>query len=185
MGNRALLLMKEERSMRRLAGLLGALCLIPALAGAEEYVTLAQLREQVGGGWHETFSARGREIVVQADFGWFPEADACPVLEVAGAVTAQPGAEFRKSGKALESDSYVNWAWMQESPWLDRSSPSVGPVDYTVYGGAVPPLIPEELEIGYEALLSQIDADVAPYADVRLADFRIEEVQIRGRRYTP
>lgn len=170
--------------MRRIALLLCLLWLLPAPVRAEAYVTLPELRLQAGEGWHETFIARGREVVAQADIDWFPEANACPVLEVAGAVVAQPDGEFRKSGKVLDSDCYVNWAWMQASPWLDRSEAgSCSPVSYTVYGGEPPPLIPEELDAGYEALLVQIDADLTPYAAVRLADFRIREVHVEGIRY--
>lgn len=170
--------------MRKWLLALAAVVLAPALACAEEYVTLAELRTQAGDGWHETFNANGREIVVQAEIDWFPEVDACPVLEVAGAVVEQPGAEFRKSGKVIQSDTYIGWAWMQEEPYLDRSGGnSFSPVRYTVYHGEVPTVIPDELDIGYEELLAQIDADIAPYADVRLADFRIKEVEVEGVRY--
>ena len=170
--------------MRKIALLLCVLCLIPILALAEDYVSLSELREQVGEGWHKSFTAKGREVAVQADINWFPEVDTCPVLEVAGAATAQPGAEFRKSGKVLKSDIYVNWAWMQESPFLDRSEgDSCSPVHYTVYDGEVPTLIPDELDISYDELLAQVDTDIAPYTDVRLADFRIEEVKVEGIRY--
>ncbi len=170
--------------MRKLAMLLCMLLLMPGLAYAGDYVTLRELREQVGNGWHEVFAAKGREIIVRADIGWFPEADLCPVLEVHGAVTAQPGAEFRKSGKVLKSDTYISWAWMQEVPWLDRSEcESYSPVSYTVYDGEEPALIPDELDIDYDELLAQIDADIAPYTKVRLADFHIEEVKVEGIRY--
>lgn len=170
--------------MKRLICILLAMLMLLSAASAEEYISLSELRKQVENGWCETFTAMGREVIVQADIGWFPEANACPILTVAGAVTAQPVAEFRKSGKELKSDAYIGWAWMHESPFLERSKgDSYSPVSYTVYGGETPSLIPEELDIGYEAFLAQIDADMVPYTDVRLADFRIREVHVEGIRY--
>lgn len=170
--------------MRRLTMLLCLFCLLPCLSQAEDFVTLPELRSQVGEGWHEAFTAMGREVTVQAAVDWFPCAGACPIVEVEGGVTAQPGPEFRKSGSASSSQTYVGWAWMQTNPWLNRSAgASFSPVCYTVYGGDAPPLIPPGLDVGYDALLAQIDSDLAPYASVRLADFRIEAVEVEGVRY--
>lgn len=163
------------------------LCLLPALACAEDYVTLAELRAQVGDGWHETFIAKGREVVVQADINWFPEVDACPMLEVAGAVSEQPGPEFTKLGNRQVKNNYdctLYWFWMKENPYLDRSECNTwGHVDYTVYGGEVPTLIPEELDVDYPGLLAQIDADISTYTGLTLADFRIDSVQVKSIRY--
>ncbi len=170
--------------MRRMTLFLCVLCLLPILAYAEDYVTLAGLREQVGAGWHETFTAMGREVVVQADIDWFPAGDVCPVLAVTGAVLEQPGPEFSRTGKVRTSDTYIGWFFMQEDPFLDRSeSQTYCPVSYTVYDGDIPTLIPEELDIGYGELLAQIDNDIAPYSEVRLADFRIKAVEVEGIEY--
>lgn len=51
---------------------------------AEDYVKFSELREQVKGGWHQTYTAKGREIEVKADIPWMPDADECPIVQVEG-----------------------------------------------------------------------------------------------------
>ncbi len=70
--------------MRRRAAalLLCAACFAaPAARAAPQYVTLAALREEVRGGWHETYEAHGRTVAIDLDI-LVPEAEAAPVLKV-------------------------------------------------------------------------------------------------------
>jgi len=69
---------------RRMAGVLAALLLFPALSRAQEWYTIAEIREQAWalGHWRQTYTdAYGREIAVDIA-PIVPEVDAVPVLEV-------------------------------------------------------------------------------------------------------
>lgn len=70
------------RIVKRLLILLFALTLCTGYVNAEEYVTLAQLREQAAEGWNETYEAMGRNVIANVEMGWFPEADTCPLVSV-------------------------------------------------------------------------------------------------------
>ncbi|MEG0759228.1 MAG: hypothetical protein RR505_12540, partial [Raoultibacter sp.] len=50
----------------------GSLAEAKAKFDAEHYVTLEQLSQQAMNGWHETYTANGREIVVNVDISRMP-----------------------------------------------------------------------------------------------------------------
>ena len=68
--------------MKKWMCLLAALLMLMTCAAAEEYVTLAELREQAEAGWNQTYTAKGREVIANAEMDWFPEADTCPLVSV-------------------------------------------------------------------------------------------------------
>lgn len=65
--------------------LLVCLCALAITAhAASPYVSIAELREEVRSGWHQTYQAHGREITIALDEILIPEVDAVPVLTVRG-----------------------------------------------------------------------------------------------------
>lgn len=67
--------------MKKWMCLISVLCLLMTCAAAEEYVTIAELREQAKAGWNETYQTKSGEQTVNAEMGWFPEdAQTCPLF---------------------------------------------------------------------------------------------------------
>ena len=64
---------------KRMVMLLGVMLMIAAsVAEAQEYYTIEQVKEQAAAGWHETYEAYGREIVVDVE-AYIPDVDRVPV----------------------------------------------------------------------------------------------------------
>lgn len=57
------------------------LMLFSVTAFAQEYYTIQEVREQAAAGWHETYSAYGREIVADVDVN-MPDVDVLPIDKV-------------------------------------------------------------------------------------------------------
>lgn len=85
-----------KNNLRRCFMLLGciaiALSITPvASAGKPQYVSIQDIREEVMGGWHETYEAHGRTIVVDVEI-CVPEVEEIPIVRVwyPGTITPLP-----------------------------------------------------------------------------------------------
>ena len=64
---------------KRMVMLLCVMLMVAAsVAEAQEYYTIEQVKEQAAAGWHETYEAYGREIVVDVE-AYIPDVDRVPV----------------------------------------------------------------------------------------------------------
>lgn len=170
--------------MKKLLILLAALLLISTAALAEDYVTLAELREQVDG-WHGTYQAHGREIVIDAALAWMTESDACPIIEVEG-VGFEEGDERFDMYLALPESYIYAFPYSVSVDVLCRDNKYLyGLTDYMgkwrseehIYlNGETPEVLPENVDLSYEEFLARIDSDLSRLTGFHLSDFHIREV---------
>lgn len=92
--------------MRKLISSLLFLCICyPAILAqaAPEYVSIVELREEVAGGWHQTYETHGRTITVDLDYISIPAVEAFPVMSV-------------EAGSAVDSAVLSGYSVMQNQP---------------------------------------------------------------------
>lgn len=171
--------------MKKLLILLAALLLMSTAALAEDYVTLAQLREQASDGWHKTYQAYGREVVAKADPSWMTESDTCPIIEVEG-VGFEEGDERFDMYLALP-DSYI-YAFpysvgvdvlCRDNKYLYGLTDYMGKwrsEEHIYLNGETPDVLPENVDLSYEEFLARIDSDLSRLTGFHLSDFHIREV---------
>lgn len=181
--------------MKRMLVMLLALILMgcAVCASAEEYVTLAQLREQAKQGWNETYTAMGREVVADVEMGWFPEAEACPLVSV-DPYTIDKDDERLDKWRALPHS--IIYDDLSDSISIDVTDHSkhqlVPPVswygkwlqdNFRYYGGEVPDREAEDCDITYNEFLNLVEADVFEFTGLTLDDFYIDEVWVVSPSY--
>ncbi len=175
--------------------LLSALCafaLLPLGAWAEtsafapeDYVTLGELRTQALEGWQETFTVGEREVKANVTIGWMPEADACPIVEIAeGTANDDPALVKKYRGK----DNSVNIRTQKPSISLegdtDGSSWFIKPYSYSSGGtslsdsqeyapGQTPPADarPEGLDMTYEEMMRFVEDIILPFTGIGLDQY--------------
>lgn len=161
--------------------------------GLENYVSLAELREEAKDGWHQTYTVHGREVTVNVDFPWFPDADACPVIEVegwgkqvdkavlegfiAGGKSAVYQFECSMSVDVIEEDQFVKG---QNGSYRGKT---VTPQELRFYNGDIPTETPENVELSYEEFLGKVSRDLELLSELTLDDFRIESLHVEGVTY--
>ena len=178
--------------MKKWICVLAALMLVSACALAEEYVTIAELREQAKAGWNETYTAKGREVVVSAEMDWFPEdADTCPLVTVDPLVIEEDDPRLDKweapysSIYALPDHIVIDMTnhkkqdliklggWMGK--WLsDR---------YSYYDGEFPDREAEDCDITFEEFLAKFEEHLLDLTGLALSDVHIDEIQVRSPSY--
>ncbi|MBQ7886093.1 MAG: hypothetical protein IJ313_04275 [Clostridia bacterium] len=172
--------------MKKLLCMLIALLLISAGASAEEYVTLSELRTQVGDGWHKTYQAHGREVVANAGSPWMPESGVCPIVEVEGigfeedderfdVYRALPDTVVYPNTCALSID-VLGWDNMFYYP-LGAYMGKILYEDHSYFNGETPQVLPENSDLDYDAFLARVEDDLYRLTGFHLSDFHIQEVE--------
>ena len=175
--------------MKKLICVLAALLLMTGCALAEEYVTLAELREQAAQGWNETYTAMGREVVADAEMGWFPEAEACPLVSVDPLAIDEDDERLDKWRELPHSSIYA----LNDHISIDVTDHSknqlVPPVSwygkwlqdrYSYYDGEIPDRQPEDCDIMYDEFLAIAEADLLDLTGLSLDEIHIDEVCVRN-----
>lgn len=166
------------------------LALICGAAMAEEYVTLAQLREQAKAGWNETYTAMGREVVADAEMDWFPEADTCPLVRVDPLVIEENDERLDKWRESKYSDIYAlpdrlvidvnnhkKYRLVNEyhGKWLyDRNS---------YYDGEIPDVEAEDCDITFDEFMAMFEADMLEFTGLSLDDVHIDRIEVDSPSY--
>lgn len=179
--------------MKKMIGLLAALVLLTSCALAEEYVTLAELREQIKAGWNETYTAKGREVVADVEMDWFPEdADTCPLVKVDPLKIDEDDERLDKWREMAHSTIYAlpdrividvlnhkkqdlielgGW----RGKWLyDRHS---------YYDGEIPDRAAEDCKITFDGFLAMFEEDLLELAGLTLEDVHFDEIQVSSPAY--
>lgn len=171
--------------MKKMLCMLIALLLMCSGASAEEYVTLSELRTQVGDGWHETYQAHGREVIANAGSPWMPESDACPIIEVEGVGFEEDDERFDMY-RALP-DSYIYTfpysvsvdVLCRDSKYLYGLTAYMGKwrtEEHIYLNGETPKVLPENVDLDYEQFLARLENDLYRLTGFLLRDFHIREV---------
>lgn len=168
-------------------------CLLPGLPGlAQEYVSLRELREQVAGGWHQTYQAHGREVVADADVEPLPEADVCPLVQVEGlgeqiddslfdVYRKMPGGSVYNLPCAINVDVLNSRTVFPEGNnlrgeiWMDQEK--------TYLNGEIPDETPENVDLNYPEFLELIGDDLNRLTGLTLDDLSFEAVHVDGMCY--
>ena len=170
--------------MKKLLILLAALLLMSTAALAEDYVTLAELREQVDG-WHGTYQAHGCEIVIDAALAWMTESDACPIIEVEGVGFEEGDERFDMYLTLPESYVYPDTCALSIGARCRDNKHLYGLGAYmgkwreqrhTYLHGETPDVLPENVDLNYEEFLSRVDSDLSYLTGFHLSDFHIRRV---------
>lgn len=168
------------------------LCLSCALAGAQDYVSLPELRAQAAQGWHKTYQANGRKVVADADVVPLPDATTCPLVQVEGVGEEIDDALFdvyrQIRGCSIynppcaidvevidERTVYPEGNHLRGEIWLDQ--------DEVYLDGEVPPWPPENVDIDYAEFLERIDGDLNRLTGLTLDDFAVRQVSVIGMAY--
>jgi len=178
--------------MKKMLILLAALLLVSTAASAQEYVTLAQLREQAGDGWHGTYQAHGREITIDADLAWMTESDACPIVEVEGIGFEEDDERFDQYLALPDSHIYA-FPCSVSVDVLCRDNKELYPLgaymgksrqeQHSYLNGETPVVPPENNALSYEEFLARIDSDLNRLTGFTLHDFHIQEVMTTSCAY--
>ena len=181
--------MKRMLCMLLATGLM--LCCVSG-AMAQEYVTLAELREQSRVGWNETYTAKGREVVAKVEMGWFPEADACPLVIVDPLAIAEDDERLDKWRELPHCNIYALPDRINVSV-TDNDKFDLVPLgswrgkwlvdQYNYYDGEIPDREPEDCNITYEEFLDMFKADMLELTGLSLDDVHIEEVTVCNPAY--
>ena len=179
--------------MKKMICLLAALLLMTSCALAEEYVTLAELREQAKAGWNQTYTAKGREVIANAEMDWFPEADTCPLVSVDPLAIDEDDERLDKwrdlpHGEFFEDlpDRVIirvkNHNRYQLAPigsWTGKRL-----VDqYSFYDGEIPDRQPEDCDITFEEFMEMFEADMLAITGLSLEDIHIDEIKLSSPQY--
>lgn len=176
--------------MKRFVCLLAALLMLTGCALAEEYVTLAQLREQAKAGWNETYTAKGREVVVKAEMGQFPDADACPLVTVES-VTLDENDPRLDKWKVQEHCEIYNLpdrigihVMNSRAHRLINNYRGKTLQDTAIYyNGEIPDHDAEECDVTYEEFLKMFMNDLNELTGVSSEEISIDEVWVKGPVY--
>ena len=178
---------------KRLLILFITLTLCAGYANAEEYVTLAQLREQAEVGWNETYEAMGREIVADPEMGWFPEADTCPLVSV-DPYTIDPDDERVDKWRelphsiiyddlpdriVLEVRNYKKFDLIPLGSWRGKWLSSYE----SFYDGEFPDREAEDCDIDFKTFLAMFESELLAFTGLTLDDVHIEEIQVSDPAY--
>lgn len=177
--------------MKKLLCLLAALLMLLSFAQAEEYVTIAELREQAKAGWNETYTAMGREVVANAEMDWFPDtAQTCPLVTVEPLVIEEDDPRLDKwrelTGSAIYAlpdrlvidvinDKKFRLVNEWRGKWLE---------DHFIYcDGEIPDREPEDCDISYEEFMAMFEADLLELTGLSLEDVHIDELRVNNPAY--
>ena len=176
--------------MKKLICLLAALLLLTSCALAEEYVTLGELREQAAQGWNETYTAMGREVVVKAEMGRFPEVDACPLVTVESVTMAEddPRLDKWKTQKHCKVYNYSDriGVYVRDSRvhrLIDDYKGKTLQDTAVYYNGEIPDHDAQECDVTYEEFLSMFKSDLYELTGVSSEEISIDEVWVKGPVY--
>lgn len=178
--------------MKKFVCMLAALVLLTTCALAEEYVTIAELREQAKAGWNETYTAKGREVVANVEMDWFPEeADACPLVTVEPLVIEEDDPRLDK-WEGPNSAIYALPDRIVIDVTNDKKYRLVNPVDYRgkylrdsfiYHDGETPDRPAEDVDITYDEFLTMFEADLLELTGLALEDIHVDEVRVNSPSY--
>ena len=176
--------------MKRFVCLLAVLLLMATCALAEEYVTLAELREQAKAGWNQTYTAKGREVIANAEMGWFPEADTCPLVSVDPLVIKEDDERLDKWRELPYCEIYTlpdrlvidvnNWRKYRlvnewRGKWLYDQ--------FSYYNGDMPDREAEDCDITFAEFMPMFEADLLELTGLTLDDLHIERIEVSSPAY--
>ena len=175
--------------MKKFVCVIAALCLLTACAVAEEYVTIAELREQIKEGWNETYTAKGREVVANVEMDWFPEeAEACPLVTVDPLVIEEDDPRLDK-WEGPHSVIYALPDRLVIDVTNERKYRRVNPADYRgkylqdsyIYAdGEIPDREAEDCDITYAEFLEMFKEDLFELTGLTLEDIHIDELRVNS-----
>ena len=164
-----------KRSIVTLLTALALTCALCLPAGAE---TLAELRQETAGGWHETLTDKnGASVVIDA------EIDIRPGAEEVSALRVSPGPPAPESRLEIFDGSYSGR--MNENGMLSQLSPTMlqGLEKLGAFLGAEPqgrkiPDVTAKGGLSYEAALKTADEIVNHLFGTSMKDYELESVEI-------
>lgn len=167
--------------------------LVCALAAAQEYVTLPELREQAKAGWNTTYTAKGREVIVNAEMDWFPEADVCPLVSVDPLTIDEDDERLDKWRGLPHSDIVADLPDRVNIGVKNYNRYNLVPLGsytgkrlidrYSFYDGEVPDCQPEDCDITFEAFMAMFEADLNDITGLSLEDIHIDEIEVSSPQY--
>lgn len=164
-----------KRSIVTLLTVLALTCALCLPAGAE---TLAELRQETAGGWHETLTDKnGASVVIDA------EIDIRPGAEEVSALRVSPGPPAPESRLEIFDGSYSGR--MNENGMLSQLSPTMiqGLEELGAFLGAEPqgrkiPDVTAKGGLSYEAALKTADEIVNHLFGTGMEDYELEFAEI-------
>lgn len=169
------------------------LMLICTTASAQEYVTLAQLREQIKAGWNETYSAKGREVVADVEIEWFPEeGDVCPLVKVEPFSIDEKDERLDQWRELPHSQIYAlpdrlaidvlddsRYHLIRLGSWNGKWLRD----EYSYYDGELPDQEVQECDVTFEEFLSMVEEDLLDLTGLALEDIHFDEISVYGPSY--
>ena len=178
--------------MKRIVCLLAALLMMMSCAAAEEYVTLAELREQAKDGWNETYTAKGREVIAKVEMDWFPEeAEACPLVTVDPLVIEEDDPRLDK-WEGPHSNIYAlpdrvvidvtndnKFRKVKSGEWRGKWLED----HFMYYDGEIPDREPEDCDITFDEFMAMFEENLQELACLTLNDVHIDEIRVNNPAY--
>lgn len=150
---------------------------------ADDYVTLGELRQQALAGWHQTYTARGREVVANVDIAWMPDAESCPILHIRETSSdADPALFTRYDGEdnrvtLVPETNYIHVMvdMKRESYFLPGYSGGTRGLwdhDSAIFPySAIPDCQPENLDCSFQAFCDFVNSHIEPLTGLSLDDY--------------
>lgn len=163
----------------------------PAFTAAD-YVSLSELSKQVVDGWHETYTAHGREVIANADVAWMPETDVCPIVQIEQASWEGSDSLLEKYRDYRDSLVYVNGTLsilvLEESEYCEKDGENyrgrtILDQDLVYKNGEKPTQDAEGCDLTYDGFLGWIDEVTEPLCGMKLEGFKTTYVHVWGIYY--
>lgn len=141
---------------------------------AADYLSLPDLRKEAMSGWHQTYAAKGREVIANVDIRWMPEAQTCPIVQVEGwGKQADPKAfepyKDKPNTRSAQRDFLIAVGLVDRDTKVfpkrtNYHGRTVTPQQLTLYGGEVPAQTPENVDLDYAGFLQKVNEDIGSFS---------------------
>lgn len=178
--------------MKKIIGVLIMLVILTTCAAADEYVTIAELREQAKAGWNETYQTKSGEQTVNAEMGWFPKVEFCPLVTVESITMDEDDPRLDK----WKAQSHNEIIIQDDRICIDlrdlhnyRLDPDYhGKLiyeDITYHDGEIPEYAPEGNDLSYDEFLALFGANLKEITGLEMTDIHIDSVKVASPRVKP
>ena len=161
---------------------------------AADYVTLPELLTQAQKGWHETYTANGREVVANVDVDWMPDAQTCPIVEIEEQ-DVDPALLEKYQGKGNRVEASAKYHSVEiavdskRKSWFLKGYSGMysGRIDGDeryFADGEIPTDKPEGLDCTYEQLMETLNGHLVLLIGQNVNDYFLNHVQMAGILWT-
>lgn len=172
---------------------LNALAQTSSGIAAADYVSLAELRTQALSGWHETYTANGREVAANVAIDWMPDAEVCPVVQIEMFSIPEDDKRLTPYREYQDVWVYTGLANLYIQVMDDEVNCETNGEDYRglqgwkqriEYRNNLQPIEDaQDCDLTYPQFLDKINSALLPFDGLTLDDFYVSYLVVNGPEY--